>query len=168
MKFLIPPGTADLQSFMMILKQCITVYYLFLYTVYTIIQSVPNTRKLRIARPTGNLLGRGMLEVVSRTTTKIPALILWLEHICSSSKRNRKVKWEGNSPDVTENAQSGYLWPLNTPRIFEGIPVKRAAVRQPKLKQPHSLSRFGELQQCEVCSCTPFLLGSPTNKSHKH
>jgi predicted secreted protein len=43
---------------------------------------------------------------------------------------------------LTENAQSGYRWLLNTPRIFEGIPAKRAEVRQPKLKQPHSLSRF--------------------------
>jgi hypothetical protein len=120
----------------------------------SLIQSVPNTRKLRIAWPTGNLLGRGMCEVVSRTTTKIPALILWLENICSSSKRNRKVTWEGNSADVTENAQSGFRWPLNTPCIFEGIPAKCAEVRQLKLKQPHSLSRIGELQQCEVCSCT--------------
>jgi hypothetical protein len=112
------------------------------------IQCVPYKRKLRTARPTGNILSRGSREVVSRTTTKIPALILWLENICSSSKRNRKVKWEGNSPDVTENAQSGYRWPLNTPRIFEGIPAKRAEVRQPKLKQPHSLSRFVKHWPC--------------------
>jgi hypothetical protein len=66
--------------------QCI----ILLYT-----QSVPYTRKLRSARPTGNILGRGTREVVSRTTTKIPALILGLENICSSSKSTRKVKWEG-------------------------------------------------------------------------
>jgi hypothetical protein len=42
--------------------------------------------------------------------------------------------------------------PLNTPHNLEGIPAKHAQVRQSKSKQPNSLSRFGELKQCELCS----------------
>jgi hypothetical protein len=42
-------------------------------------------------------------EVVFRTTTTIPILILRLETISSSSTRYRKVKWEEISSDVTEN-----------------------------------------------------------------
>lgn len=48
---------------------------------------------------------RGVHEVVFGATAEIPTLILWLETIRSSSTRNQKVKWEGSSPDVTENAQ---------------------------------------------------------------
>jgi hypothetical protein len=48
-----------------------------------------------------------LLALVSsrRGAHDIPALILWLETECSSSSRKQKVKWEGSSPDVTENAQ---------------------------------------------------------------
>jgi hypothetical protein len=53
-----------------------------------------------------------MNKVVFRTTAKIPALILWLETVCSSSTRNQKIKSGGNSSDVTENAESGYWQPL--------------------------------------------------------
>jgi hypothetical protein len=103
-------------------------------------------------------------KVVFTATTEIPALILWLEIICSSSARKQKVRWAGNSTDVTEDAQCVYRRPLNTPHIFEGIPAKHYEVHQQKSKQPRSLSLFGELQQCEACSCTIFLLGFPTNK----
>jgi hypothetical protein len=92
--------------------------------------------------------------------------------LCSESILKYPPSFCGLKPSVveqfTENVQSGYERPLNTLRIFEGIPAKHAEIRQPKSKQPHPLSHFEELQQCEVCSCTLFLLGSPTNKSHKH
>jgi hypothetical protein len=44
---------------------------------------------------------------------------------------------------------------------FEGIPAEQAEICQPKSKQSHSLSHFGELQQCKICSCTIFFLSSP-------
>jgi hypothetical protein len=50
-----------------------------LFSQIYIIQSVPHTRKLCTARPTGDILGRGTREVVSRTTTKIPALFCGLK-----------------------------------------------------------------------------------------
>jgi hypothetical protein len=69
----------------------------------------------------------------------MPTFILWLEETCSSSSRNRKVKWEEKSLYLTKNARSGYCQPLNIPRIFEGVPMKLAEGHQPKLSShiPH-------------------------------
>jgi hypothetical protein len=91
--------------------------------------------------------------------------------LCSESALKYPPSFCGSKPPVqvaqeTESKMRRKLrWLLNTPRIFEGIAAKHVEVLPPKSKQTRSLSHFEELQQCEVCSCTLFFLGSNTNNS---
>lgn len=46
--------------------------------------------------------------------------------------------------------------------FLKGIPVKHGEDLSAEINVITSLSHFGELQQCEVCFRTLFLLGPPT------
>lgn len=78
----------------------------------------PYVSHLPLARSQSVSQGRGMHQAVLLTTPTIPTPLLQFETFCSSSTRNKRVKWGEISSDVTENGQRGWAVQIMLQNIF--------------------------------------------------